>query len=172
MKRSIISLVLSALLLSLLCGCASEESDNGPASTTSPSGGISSESPTPTEQTLSPDAQPSDPPKTDGTQPKEPLLWPQELMGDLPDPGCEVIAITNEGTRVQVVLEGISAEAVKEYIQSMWELGYTAQTEGEGDNGEIMCGARKDDESVVLMYEPDGGDPPGSGLLQISLETK
>ena len=173
MRRGILIFVLSTLLFSLLCGCSSEVSDDNGSASVPPSGGtvVSSERQPPAEDTPSP-GQSAGPLETEEMQPKEPLLWQQDMMGELPDPGCEVVAVTKEGTRVHVVLEGTSGESVKEYRRSLLELGYTTQAEGEGDNGEIMCSVSKDGESVVLLYEPDGGNPPGSGLLQITRETK
>ena len=88
-------------------------------------------------------------------------------MGELPDPGGKVLSVNESGNGVQVSIEGISPQEAQDYLETLRELGYVSQAEGEDGQGGLMCSAVKEGHTVVLLYSVED---PGSntGLCQIS----
>ena len=154
MKLAAVKILSSLLLLFLLCGCA-EVPGNTPD--TSPPGGD-----VPVSET------PASPPTAQSPQPSS-LSWPQDKMGDLPDPGFTLLSVTDVGSGTNVSVEGMTPDDAAAYIQSVKDLEYATQAEGEDGQGGLIYSGTKDGRMVMILYNIDSL-AAGGGLFQISYE--
>ena len=162
MKIGIIKGLSIVLLLTLLCGCGME-TGNPPVS--SSSSGVSASSEDGSSSLSAPHSSESS--AASSAPEKEILLWPQERMGDLPDPGGKVLSVNENENGVQVAVEGIHPQDAQDYLENLRELGYNNQAEGEDGQGGLMCSAVKDGHTVVFLYSLEDPDSD-TGLCQIS----
>ena len=163
MKNGIVKILLFLFSLSLFCGCW-QEAGEAPASSLSSKVSASSE-----EQFASSSTSLASSDITVQSSIPESVFWPQERMGDLPDPGGAIMSVNDSESGVRVAVGGISPGEAESYIQGLRELGYNAQAEGEDGQGGLMYSAVKDGYMVVVLYAVDGPDSD-TGLCQISYE--
>lgn len=101
---------------------------------------------------------------------EEAVIWPQQKMGDLPEPAGTVISVTDNDSGVSVAVEEMDAVGAADYVQKLKDLGYSPMAEGEDENGGIIFSAARDNITVVFIFDPSGGPLPDTSLCQISIE--
>ena len=134
--KNLTRVILSAVVMcSLLCGCGNSGAGAGrPASSNANSERLGLSPSNPNSEEI---------PSVDEQDPL--LFWPQEQMGDLPDPGGVILSVTaTEGGGANVAFEGIPFEEAESYIQKILNLGYNTQAEGGDDQGGLLFSAVKD----------------------------
>lgn len=82
--------------------------------------------------------------------------WPIVNMGGLPDPGCELIFFSTEGTDKNTVssveFANMNELEAKEYVTTLKELGFTPETDASDDGKILFKGFDDNGRGVVFDY--------------------
>jgi len=192
MKQRIANLLFLVLLLTLLSGCGSKDTEQ-PVLTPSEGGEISSVIETPASDVQSSedvqlpetsDAQsaeevsddpqlnePEQPSDADTATPDEldQNIWPQEVMGELTSPGGEVQSVVKLEKGVDISIGGLTTQEVEAYVRAITDLGYITRVEGEDGQGGLIYSGAKDGSTITVIYTVDP-EVPDEAVCQVTYE--